>query len=458
MNLSHAWLRWVQLAAATVGLIWLLMAIVGETYVYNVRWDLSSGNRFTLSAHAKQVLAKVDKPIKIRGFIRTEDPRNTPLKDLLWQVSHENPHIEYDIVDVNRNPAMAAQYGVSSYGSTVVESDGKRADFSNPSEQLLMSAILKVLQEPKKVYALTGHGECSIENTDRHDGCSLVRDALSLESFIVEKLSLIGGAEIPADADVILIPGPQSDFLEAETRVLSGWLDRGGKLFVLIDPFRAPKLVALLGSYGIAVGANIVVDTENRMAGGEPWSTVLSDVNRQQLISSTLKAPPLFSLAAAVVAHDDEASGRSATTLLKTGVRSWASYDPGIIAGSEARFVAGRDVNGPIPVAVLVTEPATKATEPGVQTRLLVFGDSDFATNRFIDYLGNKDLLVNGVSWLAREDELIGSRPQQKTPGKNQLFISEGDLQNIFRFSVLWQPGLFLAAAIFVLLRRRYSE
>jgi hypothetical protein len=117
------------------------MAVVGATYVYNVRWDLSTGDRFTLSDHARQVIAKVDRPVRIHAFIRTEDARNPFLKDLLWQASHESPYIEYDVVDVNRNPAMAAQYGVSSYGSAVVESNGKRADFSERS--LLMSACSK---------------------------------------------------------------------------------------------------------------------------------------------------------------------------------------------------------------------------------------------------------------------------------------------------------------------------
>lgn len=455
--ISRSLVKWVQLLAATVGVTWMLMAIVWFATVHNLRWDLSTGDRFTLSDHARLVLMKIQKPVKIRAFIRTEDARNPFLKDLLWQVSRENPLIEYDIVDVNRNPAMAAQYGVSSYGSTVVESNGKRSDFSQPTESLLMSALLKVMQEPKKVYVLSGHGECSIEETDRYKGCSLLRDALSLESFVVDKLSLVGGAEIPADTDVLVIPGPKSDFLEVETATIAAWLERGGKLFAMLDPFRAPRLVALLGAHGIEVGANIVVDPENRMAGGEPWSTVLSDVNRQNLVSSTLKSPPLFSLAATVVARIDEKRGRTAEILLRTGPRSWASFDPAIIAGGEAKFTAGRDINGPVPVAVVVTEKPSKPVPDGVQTRILVFGDSDFASNRFLDYLGNKDLLVNGANWLARDDDLIGNRPQQKTPGKNQFFISQADAENLFQVAVLWQPGIFLGIGIAVFIRRRFG-
>ncbi len=86
-----------------------------------------------------------------------------------------------------------------------------------------------------------------------------------------------------------------------------------------------------------------------------------------------------------------------------------------------------------------------------------MFGDSEFATNRFLDYLGNKDLFVNGVNWLAREDALMGTRPQQKTAGKNQFFISQADAEGVFRWAVLWQPGLFLLVGIAVLVRRRFG-
>ena len=457
LMLSLSARKWLQLLLGTVGLAWLLAAVVAACYVHNVRWDLSTGNRFTLSDHAHLVLAKVNKPVKIRAFIRTEDPRNVPLKDLLWQVSHENPLISYDVVDVNRNPAMASEYGVSSYGSTVVESGGKRADFNQPDESLLMSALLRVMRDSKKVAVLDGHGECDVDYTDRQKGCSLMRNALSVEGYRVSKLSLAGGADVPADTDVVVVPGPQADFFEPEVAALERWLARGGRLAVFVDPFQAPRLVTMLAQHGIRVGANVVMDPENRLAGGEAWSAVVADTNRQNPVTATLKTPPMFSLMAAVVAHDDDAAGREASTLLRSGPRSWASHDPDAVRTGDARFVAGRDLNGPVPVGVAVLEKAAAASAPEAQARLLVFGDSDFVSNRFLDYLGNRDLLVNGVNWLAMEDDRFGARPAKQQPGKNQFFFREADADQVFRVAVLWQPGLFLLVGIAVSLRRRFG-
>ena len=455
--ISYTARRYVELAVAVFGVVWLLSALVAAATLFNVRADFSPGARFTLSDHARRVLETVDEPLRVTAFIRTEDPRNPIIKDLLWQVSRENPHISYDVVDINRNPAMATRYGVDAYGSTVVESATKRADFGNPNERQLTAAILRVLQKPKKIYFTVGHGECSTKNTDRRVGCSLVRDALSLESYDVETLPLSATGAVPDDADVVVVLGPKTDLLPAALDALDAFVDTGGKLLVAIDPYRAPALTSRLGVRGIEVGTNVVLDPDNRLSGGEPTSAVITDLNRSHLVSRTLDAPPLFSGAVSVRARSDDAADIQAIELLKTGPRSWASFDPEAERDTRPRFVAGRDLNGPLVVGIEWSAPAVRPLDGRARTRMLVFGDADFATNRFLDYLGNKDLLVNAVNWLAREERLIATRPSNKTPGVNQFFISQQDGESIFWYAVVWQPGLFFAAALVALVRRRLA-
>ena len=109
---------------------------------------------------------------------------------------------------MNRNPAVARQYGVDNYGSLVVESDGRRKEFANPREDLLMEAILQVTRPARKViYFLTGHGEQDLRDTDRHNGYSGVRAALQSEFYEVRPLSLLGEGGVPADANAVVIAG-----------------------------------------------------------------------------------------------------------------------------------------------------------------------------------------------------------------------------------------------------------
>jgi ABC-type uncharacterized transport system involved in gliding motility auxiliary subunit len=85
----------------------------------------------------------------------------------------------------------------------------------------------------------------------------------------------------------------------------------------------------------------------------------------------------------------------------------------------------------------------------------VAFGDSGFATNRFLEYLGNKDLLVNSVNWLAKEEQLISTRAKRKTPGRNQFFVSQAEGRRVFLGAVVYEPLFFMLVGIGVMLRRR---
>jgi hypothetical protein len=447
--------RLIQLVFGVLGLVALLAALVVAAYRYNVRLDLSPGNRFTLSDHALAVLRNISQSVHVTGFIRTEDPRNVLLKDLLWQAARENSRFSYEIVDVNRNPAMAAEYQVSSYGSAVVESGGRRVDFTGPTEGQLVAALLSVTQPPKKVYVLSGHGECSFGDTDRRRGCSGLGSAIRGEHFEIVELSLFGGRTVPEDADIVLIPGPTSDPLQSEIGALATYLDRGGKLLVLADPFAAPRLSELLARYGIRLGDDVVLDPENRLGGGELLSSVITDLNTQDQITATLDSPALFSGTRSIEAYSDEEKGRIAVRLLRTGPRSWATEDPAVLRGAKPGFVAGRDRNGPLTVGLELSQPATDAPGGDKRTVIIAYGDSQFVTNRFLEYLGNRDLILNSLNSLAREDVLVSARAKTKTPGKNFFFVSQAEMAQLFRAAVVIQPGVFIALGILVVLRRR---
>lgn len=472
--ISPAVRQYALVAASAGGLFALLAGLTGTSYLHNVRVDLSPGNRYTLSDHTLAVLRDLAEPVKITGFIRTQDPRNPILKDLLWQAANESPFIDYSIIDVNKNPAMAAEYGVDAYGSTVVESAERRSDFANPSESQLVAALLYATQPPKRVYALSGHGECDIGDTDRHTGCSLVRDAMRVEFYVVEELALRGGDGVPEDCDVLLVIGPKKDPVPAERDALGAYLARGGKMLVMLDPFAAPRLAAWLRGWGVDMGDDVVIDPKNRLAGGEVLSAVSTDVNRNQLVTRRLEAPPLFSGARSVTGRDDEERKRIATWLLRSSDQSWASQDASVLRGETPRFVAGRDLNGPLTLATEVSMPVATApagqdgdageevgedvgaSEGGrIHTRIIAYGDSDFVSNRFLDYLGNRDLLLNSVNWLAREERLIAPRAPSREPGKEYFYPTQQDLQRIFVAAVVVQPGAFLALGIGVFVWRR---
>src|SRR5262249_30231955 len=58
---------------------------------------------------------------------------------------------------------------------------------------------------------------------------------------------------------------------------------------------------------------------------------------------------------------------------------------------------------------------ASEAPSGAVPARVLLFGDADFATNRYFDLLGNGDLFLSSIEWLANRERAIALRPRPHT-------------------------------------------
>ncbi len=447
--------QWLLLLAATVGLAGALFMAEIILAHHNWRIDLTPEKRFTLSEHARKVLESLDRDVQIVAFLRSDDARNSEVEDLLRRVHNLSRHVRYSVVDVNRNPAVARQYGVDNYGSLVVESDGRRKDFANPREDLLMEAILQVTRPNQKViYFLTGHGEQDLHNTDRHNGYSGVRTALENEFYAVRPLTLLGDSEVPADASALVIAGPRKDLLTGELGKLGAYVDRGGSLLIMLEPQTAPDLRAFLDRFGVRAEDGVVVDPDNRLFAGDYLTITVPGLSERHPVSAALKAPPLFSQARAV-AYVGGLTAVKGIEFLDTSASSWRTTDADVLRTGVASFAAGRDQRGPIPVGVslLIDHPG----RPLPPARVIILGDSDFANNFFIEYLGDKDLLVDSINWLAGEQELVGQRPQLRQPGVNQFFVSARQGRTAFLLGTIVEPALVLIIGTAIFLRRRWG-
>jgi ABC-type uncharacterized transport system involved in gliding motility auxiliary subunit len=440
---STAQRRWLATLVGSLGCATAL--VFAQLLVARAGWriDLSPEQRFVLSEHARQILAALDRPVEIVGFLRADDPRNREIDDLLARVRAASPQITTRLVDVNRNPALAREYGVDSYGAVVVESGGLRRDFTNPTEQTLMAAIIQVTRPARRrVYFSTGHGERSLGDRDRQTGYSSANVALINELYESGEVGLDGQSPLPGDAAALVIAAPRRDLPPGALHQIEAYLHRGGGVLVLLEPGKqAPSLNTLLRRYGIAVSDEVVLDGQQRMFAGDYLTMLVPGHSPDHPVSAALTSTPLMSGVRAVRIAPTE-STESGIDLLATAPESWRTPDLGVLESGDSEFVAGRDTRGPVPVgaSVLVRNEGAK---PG---RLLVYGDADFASNLLLGYLGNRDLLLNSVNWLAGEETMLGSRPPAQAPGVNQLFISDRQGERVF-----WLGAVILPAAILVL-------
>jgi ABC-type uncharacterized transport system involved in gliding motility auxiliary subunit len=448
-------LRIALVVPPLVGIFLLGQAILDRRAV---RVDLTPESRYTLSDHARKILDGLPADVRVIAFLRAQDPRNFMIQELLRQVTADSPRVQVEVLDVNRSPALARQYGVDSYGALVVESDGRRRVFSNPREEVLMAALLQVTRQQRKTVGwVVGHGEGDLNSTDRRDGFSTARAVLEQEYYEVRPVSLIGD-EVPVGVDVLVIAGPQKSFLADELAVLDRYLQRPGQTLVLLDPLRAPELASFLHRYWFDLPPDVVIDAEARLYGGELLTMEIQLERGDHPILGPLDAPPLFSLTRSVGVFPDDTGSSMALPFLRTSATSWATTDTDVLRTGSPAFVPGRDRPGPITVGV---ELAFRTlTPPGAepqQGRIIVYGNSKFAGNFFIEYLGNKDLFVNTIDWLAREPESISHRPRRQQLGLQQFYVSASEGRAIFWSTAVLEPAFFLAIGVALVVRRRWT-
>jgi ABC-type uncharacterized transport system len=454
-----------HLVLNVLGLLGCFAMVVAIGYHHNARLDLTPTQVYTLSPHSLKIIDGIQKPVKILAFTRKEDPRTGYLDDLFWRIRLRQPLIETRNIDLNRNPALARRYQADSYGSVVVECGARRKSFSNIREEILMAAILQVTRDyEKNVYMLIGHGEHDITDSDRNKGYTTFRNVLEQEFYHVKPLSLFGTDEIPKDAATIIIAGPRRDIRPEEAAKLDRYLRAGGSLLVMVDPDDSPSVFAFLRQYRVDMRGGIIGDGDLRLAASEPLTARISDRARESSVTANLDADPVFSLFGPIEALPGDVEQIDLLPLLMTSKNSWAINAKGGEIPENLDLDPNRgDRKGPFAVGMSVAVKLADAPTPGEDQavrragRMIVYSDSDFANNFFIELLGNRDLLVNSVNWLALEDALIGVRPERRVSGKEQFFISSRQNYMVFMLGVVVLPALFLASGVLVFLRRRMT-
>jgi ABC-type uncharacterized transport system involved in gliding motility auxiliary subunit len=434
---------------------------------HHLRVDFTEAKIHSLSDQTVQVVKNLKKDIQVKGFFRESNPGRAKIEDLLKTYSYYSPKIKHEFIDPDKNPALVKAFNITQDGTSVLEGGGQENRITTATEEDLTNAIIKVTRESKKViYFLEGHGEPGIDETG-DAGYSAAKDELGKLSYEVKKLSLALSETFPKDCSVLVIPGPQKNLLPNELETVQNYIDHGGRVLCLLDPGSAPDLNPVLLKYGVKVGEGVVVDAISRMFGADYTMPVITEYDFPQ-ITRSFRYATFFPYARPVDPADQKPEGAVVSTIGKTSPNSWAEMD------LEAEMKKGRvtlekdkDKQGPISLAVAATIPvkeeekkpapdkpaAPAETAPKKEARLVVFGDSEFATNQYYNLSGNGNLFLNTVNWLTEETDLISIQPKTSQPRTIQLTPSQSRM--IFFFSVLILPAIVLVLGVSVWLRRR---
>ena len=100
-------------------------------------------------------------------------------------------------------------------------------------------------------------------------GFDQAKSQIEKQNYKVEDVILLQAPSVPADAAMLIVPGPKTDLMESELESIRKYLKRGGKLMALLTPFKTPKLAGFLKEYGFVTEDAIVVDRMSRELGGD---------------------------------------------------------------------------------------------------------------------------------------------------------------------------------------------
>jgi ABC-type uncharacterized transport system involved in gliding motility auxiliary subunit len=461
--------RFGTLAAASVVVV--LAILVAINYLgtrHNRRFDLTAAKQFELSDQTKKVLHDLKEPVKVTVFARTEEFQR--FRDRLDEYSYQSKLLQVEYVDPEKQPALAQRFGVTALGTVVFEYRGRTEKATSDGEQELTNALIKViLGRQPKVYFTQGHGERDTTSADR-TGFNGITSSLTSSNFVVDKVVLAQQNAVPADADVLIIAGPRTDFLPPEIDMLKTYLAKGGKLFLMLDPVieaDKPKpllLQALLKEWAVQAGDDLVIDVSGmgRLIGTDASVPVAASYPPHP-ITQNFNLLTAFPLTRSMTPVQGGVNGRTAQTIVETSERSWGETNLKEIASGQLKKDPD-DKPGPVSIAAAVSGPATAPPQPKTpqppgetpktpETRLAAFGSSSFARNDSVGIQGNRDLFLNTVNWLAQQENLIAIRPRD--PEDRRITLTADQERRIFYLTVLIVPGLILLAGVQTWWRRR---
>jgi ABC-type uncharacterized transport system involved in gliding motility auxiliary subunit len=427
-------------AVSAVSALVLVGALAGVNYIAVKKpksWDLTKDRIFTLSDQTTSVLKGLQAPVKVQAFYAGSEPEYPELDSRLRQYKAQTDKLTVEFVDPFKHPARVKESNISQSGPRIIVTSGnKEARAKETSEEALTNALIEVSRgSTKKVYFTKGHGEHAVaDNTER--GLKQFVDNLKSEGYQTDEIVLAEHKEMPADAQALVIAGPVAALTEGEAKLVKEWIEKGGKLVAMVDPGVQSGLESAFEGWGIHVGKDEVIDPEAQNPEVAIAQTY-ADHPITQPRSSPFALATIFPLARSVSKTQAVPAGWTVTELAKTGPRAWG--ETGSVSSGEVKFDPAQDLKGPVSLAATSTK--------GAETRVVVVGNSLFASNGYYRLSGNKDFALNAVSWTAKEESRISIRPKQRQG--NHLFLSAEQKRTMTLFAFDLLPfGLLFAGLV----------
>jgi len=468
----------------------VLLNLLGSRHFF--RWHLDSRDTSMLSPMTVEALKSLKQDVRVVVLFKTDLPLYASINNLLKEYENVTSRLKVERIDYIENP-QAAEAIKNKYRHSlpatdketffrdlvIFEVDGKpprviyEKEFSDfnvsdvvsgrdqkikritfKGEMLFTGALASLMESGERVaYFSMGHNEFDPEEKDELSGYSKFAEILTQNYVQVKKFHIWAEETVPADCNLLVIPGPRKPLVEQEVAKVGEYLKRGGSLLVLFPQSGVTRLEPLLKEWGVEVKDQLVYDPEVvRLNQG----LMLTNFNSQSAITRPLYGSQMYMPLTRAVC--------------KTGFAGKAADAPQVmellLSGPKGVLVApatdGKEMqieseeSQEFSMAVSVEKGALQGVDSlKGTTRIVAVGSSVFLNNNWIDAsFGNRDFAVLAINWLLDRSQLMkGVGPRAIV--EYQLNLSDVQIKLLMWVMMAIVPGIVLGVGLIVWARRR---
>lgn len=335
--------------------------------------------------------------------------------------------------------------------------------YVHPNEAEISAAMKKMLVDPVKVGALTGHGERSIEKGGDRDYSFFAtrkrfRNSMINQGFDVMEVNLTEQKDVPEDINILVIPEMRQPMTDEELAAIDRYIERGGNMVVLADVGRQKAMNPLLERLGVQMMEGQIAQPSDI----NPYNLVLSRATqiaadslkgRYRTMRQNINYQAITMPGAVALEVVDTTTFKPWVILTTDTLKTWVERKTVDFIDETPTCDAGERVDG------YITGLALRRMHNDKQQRIFVFGDADCWSNAEVlasragISANNFSIIPNAFRWLCYGEFPVSAarKPHRDTDTAiTPMMIPR--IKNIYCIAIPLVIGLIGVA---VIMRRR---
>src|SRR5690606_27857301 len=180
-----------------------LAGYLSTRYVWQADWTY--GNRNSLSAASRELLATLNEPLRITAFARDNETLRTRIRELINRYQRTDSAITLTFINPDLEPTRVRDEGITVDGELVLEYADRRDNVRELSEAAISNAIQRLVRGGERwAVFITGHGERAPDGQANFD-LGIFGQALQNKGFNLQTLNLAEQGAIPRNTAFVVI-------------------------------------------------------------------------------------------------------------------------------------------------------------------------------------------------------------------------------------------------------------